>query len=44
MKIKINPKINISKEKMLNCIIGNRIKIEIKEPKVPEGNLFIYPA
>ena len=42
-KIIINPKINNSKEMTLNFINGNSIKIEIKEPKVPDGKVFIYP-
>ena len=42
-KIIINPITNNSKEIILNLISGNSIKIEIKEPKVPEGILLIYP-
>ena len=39
----MNPKINNSKEIILNIIKGNRIIIETKEPKVPDGMVFIYP-
>ena len=42
-KIIIKPKINNPKEKILNSIRGNNIKIEMKEPKVPDGKFFIYP-
>ena len=42
-KITINPKINNSKEIILNFIKGNRIIIEMKEPNVPDGMIFIYP-
>ena len=42
-KIIINPKINNSKEIILNSIKGNNIRIEIKDPKVPDGKTLIYP-
>ena len=42
-KITINPKINNSKEIILNSIKGNKISIEIKDPKVPDGKTLIYP-
>tara|TARA_B100000900_G_C19965316_1_gene467502 strand:+ start:44 stop:217 length:174 start_codon:yes stop_codon:yes gene_type:complete len=42
-KIIINPKINNPKEMTLNFINGKSIKIDIKEPKVPDGKVLIYP-
>ena len=42
-KITINPKINNSKEIILNSIKGKSIKIDMKDPKVPDGRVFIYP-
>ena len=42
-KIIINPKINNSNEIILNSIKGNSIKIDMKDPKVPDGKIFIYP-
>ena len=42
-KIIINPKINNSKEIILNSIKGNNIRIEIKDPKVPDGKILMYP-
>ena len=42
-KIIINPKINNSNEIKLNSIKGNSIKIDMKDAKVPDGKIFIYP-
>ena len=42
-KITINPKINNSKEIILNSIKGKSIKIDMKDPKVPDGKVFMYP-
>ena len=42
-RIIINPKINNSNEIILNSIKGNSIKIDMKDPKVPDGKIFIYP-
>ena len=38
-KIIINPKINNSNEIILNSINGNSIKIDMKDPKVPDGKI-----
>ena len=42
-KIIINPKINNSNEIILNAIKGNSIKIDMKDPKVPDGKVLMYP-
>ena len=43
-KIKIKITINTSKEMILYSTIGNRITIDKKDAKVPEGINLIYPA